>query len=243
MNSTIAILFKTHIWNDSVEKFVSKIISDLDKKNSNAKLFILMHSDNFQLINEVKSTTIKNYCIQFTKSDIESIYQKGFINMWLSNHWIMMWFWKYNNNFDYVWSIEYDVRITGDTSNIWLMNNSYDFIFVQNSFRTNSKYNNLYTGNKLSADNYRSGFLQLARYSKKTLDYLDNCYREGENGQDEMITFSLINLNKSLTINKSSLVNIIAGQWTWEDKWSSHNNYIYNKLESSNCNKILHPVK
>jgi hypothetical protein len=92
----------------------------------------------------------------------------------------------------------------------------------------------------------RVGFLQLARYSRRALEYLDACFRQGENGQDEMITFSLLNRAK-MKISQDLLAPLIRGVWTWQDKYVHHNVQVYQhylKYEKYlERPVILHPVR
>lgn len=242
----IAIIFKTHIWNSFIENFILKIQNDLENsKSKNINLFILLHSENDNIIPD--SNSIKKLIIRFTENDIKNTYSIGYYTIWLSNHWILMWFYKNMPNFDYYWSIEYDVRISGDSCKIWEHESCCDFLYVMGNYvRPKNIYNNHYVGNKLlDADKYH-GYLQLARYSNKALKYLDNCFSNGENGQDEMIIFSLLNRNRSgLSSSKTFLLNLVKGIWTWKNTYSGHNKKIYDYYESMNHDNvyIFHPIK
>ncbi|XWV26604.1 hypothetical protein QJ857_gp0462 [Tupanvirus soda lake] len=243
MEKTV-VLMKTHIWNEDIEKFASKLYCET--YTHKVDFFILMHTENGQIYNNIKDDKIKKITMCFTESKIRSIYSKGFYSMWLSNHWILMWFYKkFGHLYKYFWSIEYDVRISGDSSKIWLYKSSYDFLYTMGNYRNNkNKYNNYYVGVKLKELDKYFGYLQLARYSNTALAYLDKCYSEGENGQDELITFSLLN-KSGLTGSKKFLYSLIKGTWTWQNNFSEKNRKLFDYYESLNTEHlhIFHPIK
>lgn len=240
------ILFKTHLWNESIEDFAIKIYEDImfSKMDNTYDFFILMHSEN-NLYSFIKSETIKSITKCFTENTIKNLYTSGFYTMWLSNHWILMWFFKnFGNIYDYFWSIEYDVRISGNSFKIWSHNSTHDFLYVMgNHLNFNNKFRNYYVGNKLSAIQKYYGFLQLARYSKAALKYLDSCFEMGENGQDELITFSLLNRGNFLG-SKKFLIKLVRGKWTWDHQYAQSNKNLYDQCELNNHHDIFifHPV-
>jgi hypothetical protein len=160
-----------------------------------------------------------------------------------------MWFYKqFRNKYKYFWSIEYDVRISGDSSKIWKYAGTEDFIFPIEPFRDpNWAFKNHYVGGKLADDQKYYGYLQLARYSNKFLNYLDRCFAAGENGQDELIIFSLFKRGK-FSGSKDLLSKLIKDSWTVfstdSDKHrrlleESEKEIIYNK----DLVYIFHPIK
>lgn len=246
MINNCVLILKTHLWSIDIEKFTIKILKDTRKCNVHLK--ILMHCETDFYYNKIKNPDLKNITIKFTENDIKKIYSSGYYNIWLSNHWILMWFFKYHgSNYEYYWSMEYDVRISGDSTFIWSYNENYDFLCSGGHHQnTKNKYYNHYVGNLLNDNDKYFGFLQLARYSKKALAYLDECYKNGENGQDELITFSLIKNNCILTYSSKFLQGLIKGVWTWQDNYSNYNKKIYQHYESIPNYKlthIYHPVK
>lgn len=239
------VLIKTHIWNDDIEKFADKIYNDTHVHNID--FFILMHDEKNELSEKIQSPDIKNITLRFTEQDIKQLYSVGFYSMWLSNHWILMWFFKqFGHKYDYFWSMEYDVRISGNSVKIWNYESNYDFLYTMgNNINSMNVYNNHYIGGKLSELQKYHGYLQLVRYSGKALEYLNKCFEEGENGQDELITFSLLNRG-NFSGSKKFLQSLIRGTWTWQDKFSVSNRKLYNKLETrldDNHLCIFHPVK
>lgn len=243
MSKTV-VLFKTHRWSEDIENFVQKIY---DETNEKVDFFVLMHSDNGQLQNQIQCEKIKNITLSFTEDEIKSIYQLGFYSMWISNHWILMWFYqKYGYRYDYFWSLEYDVRISGNSSRIWTLSSSHDFLYTMGNYRNaNNRFMSYYVGGKLNDLEKIFGFLQIARYSNRALKYLDECYTNGENGQDELITFSLLSRGK-FTGSRKFLQSLIRGKWTWEDKYADYNRRLYQEAErNTNDNHlyIYHPIK
>ncbi len=257
MNNNTVVIFKTHTWNDQLEQFVKKIKNETVANHID--FYILMHSDDNSLPNKIVDPSLKKYVLLFKESDIKKLYKQGFFSMWLSNHWILMWFFKqFKNKYQYYWSIEYDVRISGDSFKIWNYPGAEDFIYPYEPFKNpNWTWKNYYVTNQntgsnpLTDDTKWYGYLQLARYSKKFLEYLDKHYEAGENGQDEMITFSLFKRGTTdigLTGTKNLLNNLIKDSWSVDNSDSEKHKKILHESEStykSNQNQllILHPVK
>ena len=241
----IAIIFKTHIWSLELEKYCMKIYNE--SKINNIQFYILLHDENNILKSKILDIELKTRTISFCKKDIIGLYESGFISMWLSNHWILMWFYiKYGLFYDYVWSMEYDVKIIGDSSKIWLYDSPHDFLYTKGNIPLyNNKYTQTYIGTKLIDSEKRTGYLQIARYSKKTLNYLHDNFTNGEHAQDEIIIFSLINIS-GLTTSNIFLSKMIRGIWTWQSRYNDYNRIISEKISINHENKdtyILHPVK
>lgn len=125
----IAVIMKTHIWNNDIELFSKKIHNE--SLSNDIKFFILLHDESGNIINQIDNS-LKDIVLSFTEKDIQNLYFTGFYSMWLSNHWILMWFFqKYGYIFDYIWSIEYDVRISGESNLLWNCDDDSDFLFVR----------------------------------------------------------------------------------------------------------------
>jgi hypothetical protein len=239
----IVVLLKTHIWSDEIEKFALKILKET--VSVGIDFYVLMHSENDGIYQLVRSEIIKKNILKFTEQDIKNLYLHGYFSMWLSNHWILMWFFRnYGSKYQYFWSMEYDVRICGNSSKIWLYNSSYDFLYtIGNYHNSKHKYKNYYIGGKLQESEKYYGYLQLARYSNRMLKYLDECFCNGENGQDELIIYSLLN-RAGFTKSNTFLCRLIRGIWTWDSKYSSYNRYVYNRmLRYHKGLYIFHPIK
>ena len=248
--SNTIVLFKTHIWNDDIEKFVKKLKNETtEMKDNKIDFYVLMHSDNFNLINQIKDQDLRKYVLMFREADIKKIYKHGFYSMWLSNHWILMWFYKQlRDKYQYYWSIEYDVRISGNSSKIWTYIGTEDFVYPIEPFKDlNWGWKNHYAGNKLTDDNKYYGYLQLARYSNNFLKYLDSRFEAGENGQDEMIIFSLFKLS-GLSGTKTMLNKLIKNSWSVANSESDKHKKMLSKSETKyqtdkNNLCIYHPIK
>lgn len=247
---SIALLFKTHHWTDDIEKFAKKLQKETNNK---VDYYILMHSDNYQLINKVKDPSLKKHIAVFSQNDIIKTYQKGFYSMWLSNHWILMWFYRKLGGrqsfpYQYVWTMEYDVRISGNSSQIWTYAGDEDFIYPIPVFQDpNWRYKDHYVGGKLTDKDKYYGYLQLARYSRKFLAYLDKCYESGENGQDELITFSLFKRGK-FKGSHQLLNNLIKDSWSVSSEDSEKHKKLYFNAETEYHKndkhlRIFHPIK
>lgn len=244
MDKKKVVVMKTHIWSSSLEKFTHKIYNECTTVGID--FFIVMHSDDGKLLNEIESDDIRSRVMLVNKSEIKALYPSGFLSMHLSNHWLLMWFYKSHREFyDYFWTIEYDVRISGNSSIIWNTELDHDFVFVMGNYvKDTNNYNNTYTGDKLSLKEKYHGFLQISRYSNKFLEYLDQCFLNGENGQDEMIIFSMCHRGK-FTMTKSLLAPLVRGKWTWQKEFSLYNLHLYEYYQANFLDKvyIFHPVK
>lgn len=236
------VIMKAHQWSSQLEDFVVKIQTDCLAQSID--FFIIMHDEDFMLISEIASPEIRNCVLQVTRQDIESVYPSGFIDMWLSNHWMLMWFYRRFPQYDYYWSMEHDVRISGDSTEIWSTPSDSDFLYVMGNMRNpNNKWNHLYTSSlekPLDLSTMYHGYLQLARYSKPSLRYLDDCFEKGENGQDEMIVFSLMRRG-GFSMSSQLLHPLIGGTWTSDAVYSSYNREEYEA--SMEMLRIFHPVK
>lgn len=233
----VVILLKTHKWSTSIETFAKKILSDISGQNID--FFILLHDDTLELYNLI-NPSIQIHVKRFCTKDIVSIYEKGFYSMWLSNHWILMWFYR-ENKYDYYWSVEYDVRISGNSNILWKSELDHDFLYpTGNYLNARNKYNDYYIGGKLGPLQKFYGYLQLARYSLRFLDYLNESYEGGENGQDELVTFSLLNRG-GFKGSKEFLKGMIGGVWTSQLKYGEFNKKQFEKTRTEL--RIFHPVK
>lgn len=248
--SPTVIIYKTHVWNYSIEKFVRKIRSEAE--DYGIDLFILLQKDSSQKLEYLKDTSLKNNIIMFSEAEIKNVYVEGYFNLWLCNHWILMWFFKKYPNYSYYWSIEYDVRISGDSSKIWAYNGSEDFIYpVQEFQHSDWAWKNHYVGHQFNDNNKWYGYLQLTRYSKRFLIYLDKHFTNNENGQDEMIIFSLFKKGVNeigLTGNFSILNNLIQDSWSVDNTTSKKHKKLFNSSKKEYKKNddhllILHPIK
>ena len=241
------VLLKTHVWTDNLENYATKIKNETIAHGID--FYILMHCENDALLKKIKNQDLKPYILTFTEADIKKIYSKGFYSMWLSNHWILMWFYKrFGDKYKYFWSMEYDVRISGNSSKLWTYTGAEDFIYPIDYFRDPTwAWRNHYVGNKLADDQKYYGYLQLARYSNKFLEYLDQCFEAGENGQDELIMFSLFKRGK-FSGSKKLLNKLIKNSWSVASTDSDKHKKLLEESDSEserdkNHIRIFHPIK
>lgn len=246
----IVVIFKSHLWSNPIEKTVLRILSET--KNSKIDFFILLHSNDGQLAKQIRNEELKKHIIVFHEEEIITLYPNGFFNLWLCNHWILMWFFKRYSNYDYYWSMEYDVRISGNGAYIWNYSGNEDFVYPIPEFQNDEwTWKDYYTGNKLSDETKWYGYLQLTRYSRRFLKYLDMYFSTGENGQDEMIIYSLFKRGQKeigLEGNHEFLNNLIDDSWSVDPAKSPENKKIFrmaNKEYRSNPEHltIIHPIK
>jgi len=247
-NNSTVVLLKTHVWTDDLEKFALKLKNETIPYGID--FYILMHNDDNQLPNKIKNRDLSKYVLTFSESEIRKVYSKGFFSMWLSNHWILMWFYKQHQNkhYEYFWTIEYDVRISGDSSKLWKYTGTKDFLYPVGPFKDkNWTFKHHYVGGKLSDKDKYYGYLQLARYSNQFLKFLDSSYTAGENGQDEMITFSLFKRG-NFTGSDRLLRNLIKDSWSVDNTTVAKNKQLFDKSENdyrsdSTHLRIFHPIK
>lgn len=226
------IVFKTHVWSDEIEQFVQKI-----RNESSCDFYVLAHTEKPL---QVKDSSIP--IITITEQDIRSVYDSGFVSLWLSNHWNTMWFYQHYPDYQYYWTIEYDVRIVGDSSRIWSYSGTEDFVFTRGPNQDpNWAFKNDYFGNKLDDTNKWYGYLQLARYSNRFLRYADDTFKTGENGQDEMMMFSLLKRAEPLGMTWSRFLSeFIRDSWSADYRDSDKHREL---MVKANKLTIFHPVK
>lgn len=246
-NTNKVVLLKTHIWNDSLEKYAIKLYHE--SAVNQIDFFVLMHTEDGKLPNKIKDPNIKSRTIKFTEDEIRNIYKEGFFSMWLNNHWILMWFYKKNlGKYEYYWTIEYDTRISGNSSIIWAYQGTEDFVYPYEPWQDPKwLWRNHYVGNKLKDKDKYYGYLQITRYSSKFLSYLDQCFASGENGQDEMILFSLFKRG-NFTGTSKVLSSLIKNSWSVDPNLSESNKKLYKESETryqvDKTNLVIfHPIK
>lgn len=251
-----AIFIKSHLWGESIEKFVEKIYNEVYNSNDDDNIidFYLLIQDTVlqdtlfkifydEFIN-CKNKNNNNDIIKiYSEETIRNMYPNGVINMWMSNHIIELWF--YNNfakEYDYIWSIEYDARIVGDSSYFWKLNITDDLIIPNDIIKvhkTNIWYNKIHESFKEN-EKYHVD-LQIHRTSKRFLDKLHELFTKGINGQDEII-YGSVCMKYNFSYNYTVLNKKINGKWSPFSKYSNYNTQIINSINDNNI-YIFHPVK
>lgn len=232
------ILYKTHVWCDSIELDVIKLINEtLDDFK------IILHDETGTLFPKIKSEKVRERTLVVTEALIKAIYSQGFIDMFLSNHWLLMWFYL-QHDYDYYWTIEYDVKIIGNSNRIWQISSVADLLFPVGNKRVSGE--NKYTKTAIGLETpLYAGFIQIARYSRKALAYLHDKYSQGMNAQDEIAVFTLLH-KSDLILESAPLWSLIKGVWTFDSYYQQENlkQWQYLKQWSGPDELyIMHPIK
>jgi len=251
--SKTAICFKTHIWNKGIHNFIKKIYKDCDDSNKKALNNFKgeFDLDFYVLIPDYLEKNINQDIIKFTKiykeEDIKNLYKNGFYSMWISNHFIELWFNKtFGEKYEYIWFIDYDVKILGDTNYFWRSELTEDLLIPRNMtlLKENWKFYDYVHESLLKEERYMCP-KQFYRISKKLLIKLDELFESGINGHNEIIIGSICK-KFNFTYNSNFLNQTIQGIWTENPEYSKYNYENYNKL-INNVNSwkpyIFHPIK
>lgn len=157
--------------------------------------------------------------------------------IWSSSHWIFMWWWKHvgqHAGYDNVWVVEYDVRHVGNLDLLWTaVDDDVDYVHT-NRMEVVPECDKWIKASspalKEACKEYRSAYKQVIRLSKSALNYLDACFAQGLNGQDERAIATLLwnagkgggfkaEGNGSLLappFRFASLAPLLCAGWTWE---------------------------
>ena len=123
-------------------------------------------------------------------SEVAKLYPLGFVNLWTSSHWILMWWWLRNGRkHDLVFRVEYDVRILGDASRFFDFAPEADVVLTSEPVVPDSDYwfhHCTVPGWCEDRAKLRQCWWQVARFSSVFLDYLHGRFVTGENAQDEI---------------------------------------------------------
>jgi hypothetical protein len=234
---------KTHVWCQELDEYAVKVKAEC---GTTCDFFILFHQEEGRDKNGIISPELQENVLTFSENEIKAIYQEGYYGIWLSNHWILMWFYQKYPDYKYYWSVEYDVRISGRTDRIWNMESDVDFLYVIGGHPDSDPkrlYRECYTGDLMGKIPKIFGMLQLARYSSAAIQYLDDKYKSNENGQDELVTHTLMK-HSGLTTSRYLLQPLIGGIWTWDARYSNHNRRLYYMCDRvTDRNWIFHPIK
>ena len=232
--ATQCLLFKTHQWNDEIDAWYRRLVTECPYT-----VYLMYHNDNLDL--SAIPTDLHGAVMVYSEEMIRTVYPEApFYGMWLSNHWILSWAMK-TLSYDYVWNIEYDVRIVGDSRWIWTYRGGEDFIYPIATFQNPDwPYREMYRGPLTHAEKWY-GYLQLARYSRRFLQYLDAIYPV-ENGQDELITYSLFH-RSGMTGSHHLLGPWIKSSWFVDNVHIPANRERIRAAEAKGDRLLVHPVK
>ncbi len=232
-----AILFRTHILNYAICNNIKKIYNECNNFNINQNnhylIFHLLIPDNitYPIPDEFKEFTK----IYNEEKDIKSLYKNikddEFKNIYYSNHFITLWFFKYfGKTYENFWSIDYDVKILGSSLNIFSNNTNFDLLIPKNIIEKN-------------------GFFitntQICRLSKFLLKKIHKNIKKGNNFSYEII-YALICKKYNFSYDYTFLNSFIQGVWTNNTEYNKHNIESYNRITKNKNNVktyIFHPIK
>ncbi len=233
----IAVLFKTHILNYALCNYIKKIYNECNNYNINQTnhflIFQLLIPDNitYKIPDEFKEFTK----IYNEEDDIKNLYKnikdEDFKNIHNSNYFITLWFYKYfGESYDFFWSIDYDVRILGNSIDIFSDKSTFDLLIPKNILCKDDKF---YTST------------QICRLSKLLLKKINKNLKKGIYYNNETI-YATICKKYNFTYNYTYLNNFIQGIWTSNPEYNSHNIESFNRIIKNKNNVktyIFHPIK
>jgi len=198
-----AVFYMAHKWNSEIEKCATEI---QHSALAYGLKFIIVSCPKIQV-----PSHFRQVCP--TEQEVRQMYA-GFISMWASNHFLFMWAWKhFGQTFDYIWSIEYDVRFVGNLNFLWTYAPEADYVSSQAPWPIKNTY---YWYNSISKKwNHpmQNALKQVNRCSKRFLVHLDAQFHLGLNAQDELALIGHA-LSPQFTINN-------LGRFT-HSTWSPH---------------------
>ena len=191
MNNTV-ILFCCHFWSPEVEKEFFRLKKCCDKD------FDVVLSYDCSREPDGSPKDISKHL--FTAGRIRKMgysfqAQEG---IWHHIEYPVLDYYMRNPQYDFYWRIEYDVRFGGDWSIFFrhFINNNADLLGAY--IRTYKEQPNWHWWNKINLevdkDCLRGIFFPVARFSRRSLDFLDHQYRNGASGYCELIVPTLLNM-------------------------------------------------
>ena len=226
-----AVVFVTHYWNSKIEQAANEI--RLSCETNGLEFYVIMGpkvaSVGYEIQDKVQRATSATSAaaapdesvfrvLRPTSKDIIGLYNSGFVSMWASNHFIYMWFWvNHGQSFNYIWSIEYDVRWSGPLDTLWAFDPHCDFVYSDlspmhslgsNHYWSSSITKKWATGSMKPA---KTACKQVFRCSAKFLAYLHTQFQNDLNAQDEIALSSHANQGQ---FSSASLVPLLSKSWT-----------------------------
>ena len=181
----VAVLFQTHLWGPHIEASAKQI-----------QYSALEHGHDFTVLassQDPHKIPDSLDSLRLSWTDIKTMYQSGFQSPWASNHWLLMYWWRHHGrmqNYDYVWSIEYDVRAYGNLGHLWASTNTLphcDYVSTMPIHKSNAStqcWDHTVAPTWSSCPNM-TAWKQVFRLSNMFLNYLDVQFEKGLNAQDE----------------------------------------------------------
>jgi hypothetical protein len=237
-----AILFKTHKFSKAIRDRYEKVVSE---SKGLADVFLVVHGD-------VRIDGEEQRLFRVSDEELHRVYDRGFVDPWLSNHWLLMSWWKRvgrAGGYQFVWSVEYDVGIVGNSAVLWGEPSGADLIASYGPFRDSAwPYKDRYFCDKATSaclarrdEDKWYGYVQISRYSARFLDYMDHVFESGENGQDEMMIFSLAKKGQ-FSIDTEAIA-CRQGFWSAQGADAALAKKAYMAMAPAPSLTLFHPIK
>lgn len=230
-----AVVFVTHYWNSKIEQAAYEI--RLSCESNGLEFYVIMGpkvaSVGYEIQDKVQRAASAAASaaaaaaapdesvfrvLRPTSKDIIGLYNSGFVSMWASNHFIYMWFWvNHGQSFNYIWSIEYDVRWSGPLDTLWAFDPQCDFVYSDlspmhslgsNHYWSSSITKKWATGSIKPA---KTACKQVFRCSAKFLAYLHTHFQNDLNAQDEIALSSHAHQGQ---FSSATLGPLLSRSWT-----------------------------
>lgn len=248
------ILLKTYLWSPEIEEYALKLL--IETNDCGSDFFILLHDEKGEVGKQISSHELQLRTLPFTSNEIKKIYETDYIDLYFRSHLIHFWFFKRYPRYEYYWILEYDTRIAGNSRIFWNYSGQENFISPTGVFDypKGSMFYVHYENNKKDikrladhSENLFWTYVQFIRCSNSLLEYMDKKIIEGENGQDECITGTMVMMGG---FNYANLDKYIKGKWYGSSTqdiidYNKHEWLKYKELyiESETDVAIFHPVK
>jgi hypothetical protein len=220
------ILFCCHFQNESIMNEFKKIV---DSCNENFDIILLY---------DISQSSLKisnQYNYHFVHSGtIRKLGYKNEGGFWYNTEYAVLDFYLKNPYYRYYWRMDYDVKFNGEWADFF---NS----FLENDSDLLATYVRRYEDKKqwrwwdslsikIDTDKKIGVFGPLLRYSNRALKLLDEKYKSGIYGFNEIIIPTLLNL-------EGFKISDIG------EKWYDRSTFLWRGEVSREKNKLLHPIK
>lgn len=254
----IAVMYVTHIWNAKIDQVARTLLNSC--KSRGFDMYVIMgpkvQSVGYELQEKQQrySALTATQIIQPDESifkvlrpslpELTKLYPSGFMSMWASNHYILMWFWStLGHIYNAVWSIEYDVRWCGSLDTLWNFQPTADYVYSDLSpLHTfgNGHYWTKSITNKWAIKPTRTACKQVFRCSANFLAYLHEKFQLEMNAQDEIALASHAHQGNFLSF---SLAPLMSKTWTTAPQFSSKIEQLWLSKSKNDPFELFHPVK
>lgn len=239
-DKTECLVYVTHVWNASIEATFKAIQS-----STSMDIFILVgpHGSREPIELDVGSLCVT--VLRPSLAELQSMYPTGFVSMWASNHLLLMWFWR-QYAYDYVWSMEYDVRFKGPLQSLWTLSKEWDYLYsdlrdlhgITKSHYWASSIEPSWHKNQFQ--HFQSATKQVCRLSRKFLDHLEASFQQGQTAQDE-VAFASHCFQQNF--KSKSLKDFLSDSWTTSSGSSARIEKLWQNHQDQGLLVLFHPVK